>query len=141
MNKFGHLKKLEVKGREVRYTIYQVEGEPTLIMKPATEANKPYFNAVLRRSKKNMRAINAGSVNSGIIAENREEDRNLFPKHVITGWEDVTDSSGEPVPYTEEDCRDYLEALPDWVFDDVRAFASNPAQISQALAEEEGAKK
>ena len=121
---FSHLKKLEVKDKTAEYSIDQIEGEPTFVMKPATEANKPYFNALLKQSRKKVRAVQVGSVNSKLIKENRAEDRELFPKYVIVDWKNVTDNKGKKSPFTEENCAQYLEALPDWSFDLVRAFAS-----------------
>ena len=46
--------------------------------------------------------------------KNREQDRDLFPKFVIVGWDGVLDSDGEPVEFTKENCADLLAALPDW---------------------------
>lgn len=139
---FEHLKKLDLKGKEAKYVIHQLANEPYLMMKPATEANKPYFNEVLRRSKKNMRAVQAGSFSIAMMDENRAQDRKLYPKLIITGWGNVQDSEGILVPYSEENCKGFLEALPDWIFDDIRAFAGNSSAISQnALDLEEEAGK
>ena len=130
MSKFEHLGKLDVKDKNVvDYVIFQIESEPVLKLKPATEANKPYFNAVLRGSRKNMRAIRSGSINAIMLEENRAQDRELFPKHVVAGWEKVTDSDGKPVPFSEENCQDFLRALPDWIFDEIRDFAGNAANF------------
>ncbi len=66
MSDFSHLSRLHVEATDtVDYTFYQIEGEPTLQVAPATEANKPYFNAILRRGRKNVRALNAGNNASG----------------------------------------------------------------------------
>lgn len=122
---FDYLKALEVKSQTARFTIYQIVDEPVLIMKPATEANKPYFNAVLKRSRRNIRAVQSGSLSTALIAENRAEDRDLFPKFVVVDWDKVKDSAGEIVPFSQENCADFLEALPDWIFDEIRNFAGN----------------
>lgn len=137
MAKFGHLRKLEVKDKTVEYPLYQLAGEMVLIVKPATEANKPYFNEVLRRSKKNMRQISAGSIDSALIEQNRADDRKLFPEHVIVGWKNVVDSDKKIVPFTKEDCKDFLDSIPDWIFDDIRAFATNSSSIAQAAIQME----
>ena len=128
MTDFSYLKKLEVTGKTADYTIYQISGEPTLIMKPATEANKPFFNSVLRRSNRNLRAVKGG-INSKMIKENREEDRELYPKHIISGWKDVIDSKGKTVEFSEKDCADFIIAIPDWIFDDIRAFAGESSNF------------
>lgn len=130
MADFSQLSRLDIGVAEtVDYTLYQIEGEPTLQLAPATEANKPYFNAVLRRSRKNVRALNAGSITTGMIASNREEDRLLYVAHIVKGWNDVTDAKGKEVPFSADNARDFLNALPNWIFDDLRTFAGNPANF------------
>jgi hypothetical protein len=136
-NDFNHLRALEVRDKTAKCVIYQVKGEPFLVVKPATEANKPYFNAVLRRTKRNVRAVQASAISAAIIAENRDEDRELFPQHVIVGWGRVTDSSGQGVEFSEAACREFIEALPDWIFDEVRSFAGNSFNFTGDVIEVE----
>lgn len=141
MSNFSHLKKLDVKDRTAKYQIFQIEGEPTLIMKPATEANKPYFNSVLKKSRRKVKAVQAGALNSKMIQENRDEDRELFPKAVVIGWEGIVDNKGKEVPFTTEDCAQFLEALPDWIFDQVRNFAASSENFAYEVIDiEEKAK-
>lgn len=128
---FSHLQKLDVTNKTARYTIYQVSGEPVLILKPANEANKPYFNAVLKRSRRNVRAIQSGHVNQGMIAETRDKDRELFPKFVVVGWENVLDANGEKVPFSREVCEEFFRALPDWLFDEIRNFAGTSSNFAE----------
>lgn len=127
---FSHLKQLDVKNKTVDYPIYQIAGEPVLVLKPATEANKPYFNAVLKRSRRNIRAVQSGAINNKMLAENRDEDRELYPRHVIADWKGITDSKGKPVDFSVDACRSFLEALPDWVFDEIRNFAGSSANFT-----------
>jgi hypothetical protein len=134
---FSYLKKLEVKDRTARYDMFQISSEPVLIVRPATEANKPYFNAVLRKSRKNSRALRAGAINRAMITENREQDRELFPRYVIVGWENVVDVNGESVEFSPDNCRGFLDALPDWIFDDVRNFAGDSANFVDELPDAE----
>lgn len=134
---FSHLKNLDVKDRTARFPIHQIAGAPALIMKPATEANKPYFNAVLKRSRRNVRALKAGAINQVMIAENREQDRELFPKFVVTGWEGVTDSKGKEAEFNRENCEAFLRALPDWIFDEVRDFAGNSVNFTEDMQDAE----
>jgi hypothetical protein len=128
---FSHLKQLDVKDKTTKYTIYQVHGEPSLILKPANEANKTYFNAILKRSRRNVKAIQAGHVNQVMISEAREKDRALFPRCVVVGWENVQDAEGQDVPFSREACADFLQALPDWLFDEIRNFAGNSANFAE----------
>ena len=139
---FGHLKKLDIKDKTINYPIIEIQGEftPTLKIKPATQSNSPYFNAILRKSKSKIGSIQSGNVNINMLDENRNEDRKLFPKHVITGWEDVTDSSGKPVPFSFANCNDFVKALPDWIFDKIRNFAATSENFVEVINVEEKAK-
>lgn len=135
---FSHLKALEVTpDKTSRYTLHQitVNGKtPTLIVAPATEANKPYFNALLKRAGKSARQVRAGAVNAGLIEENREEDRDLYPKYIVKSWEDMPDGkTGEDVKFNLKDCEEFLAQLPDWLFDDVRNYCGNPANFAEVM--------
>ncbi len=125
MTQFDHLARLRPAGQS-DLTLYQIRGEPTLTMKPAAEANKPYYTALIKRNSRNSRRVAAGKVNAKMLKQSRDEDRELFAKYVIVGWADVMDSAGESVGFSKENCYDYLKALPDWLFDEVRQFASEP---------------
>lgn len=127
MSKFGYLQKLEVSAtRVVTYDITEIDPQPKLSLVPATEANKPYFNAVLRRARKNNKSVQAGAVSVNLIEANRDEDRELYAQHIIKGWENVIDDKGKQVPFSPEVCLEYLRALPSDIFDSIREFASNP---------------
>ncbi len=137
MADFSHLTVLEVtQDATARYTLHQitVNGKtPTLIVAPATEANKPYFNALLKRAGKSAKAIRAGAVNSGMIEENRDEEQELYPRYIIKGWEDMIDAAGNEVDFSREECVDFLSKLPSWIFDDLRQFCGNPASFTELM--------
>lgn len=135
---FKYLEKLQVtKEMTVRFPLLMLEGDPVLILRPATSANKEYFNALLKRNRKNMRQIQAGDFNLGLVEENRDSDRTLYAKAVITDWEKVIDDQGEGAKFTSENVLAFLQALPDWVFDEVRAFATNPRNFVEDIIDEE----
>lgn len=145
MADFSHLKDLDVSTERVaRFTLHQiaVNGKtPTLLVAPATEANSAYFNALLKRANKSARAVRAGNINTGMIAENREEDRELYPRHVVKGWEDMVDGkTGEDVKFDRDECVNFLANLPDWLFDDIRNFCGNPANFVETVDIETQAK-
>lgn len=130
MTQFAHLKKLDVSGTQTaEFHMHAIDGEPVLVMAPAMESNKPYFNASLKSSRKNMRSIRNGNVSAGMLDETRETDRELYAAHVVKGWKNVTDASGKPVQFTREVCAEFLAALPNWLFDEVREFAGTPANF------------
>lgn len=127
-------------GRTAKLVMHQISvggNTPYLVLKPATDATKAYYNHVLKRSGKNARQVAAGAINAGMIEENRKEDRELYPLHIIIGWgyedEDGTDhpgvmpdAEGADTKFSPDACRDFINALPNWLFDDVRQFAGNP---------------
>lgn len=138
MSKFEHLKKLSPSAdKEVPYPLVQIEGEPVLIMVQATEANKKYYNALLKKNSMSIRRLRSQRFNAGMLAENRNTDRDLFPKFIIKNWEKVVDADGVDVPFTVEDARDFILALPDHIFDDVRNFASDPVNFVDEPLDEE----
>jgi hypothetical protein len=117
---FSHLLRLHVEGgRTSAFELSDVHGNPVLHGVLAGEPNKPYFNALLKRSaKKRLRAGKPVTVDE--VKENRDHDRDLFPRMVLKRWERVVDSAGQPVPFNEENCRAFLGMLPDHIFDSVR---------------------
>jgi hypothetical protein len=139
MSKFNHIREQRIKGdKTVEYFLDQisVNGKtPVLVVRPATEANKPYFNAQIKRSARTARRVSSGKITAAVIEQNRNEDRDLFPQHVIVDWRNVCDGEGNPVPFSKPDCADFLDALPDWVFDDLRNFCSAPGNFSPELEE------
>lgn len=110
------------------FTLYGVElvgsdGQartPTLTVRHAGESNKPYFNEMLRRAEHLARR--KAKVTVELIKDNRERDRDLYPQHVVIGWNDVVDASGHPVSFNKEDCKTFLSSLPDDMFDELREF-------------------
>lgn len=143
MADFKHIQGLDFTSEDTaEFPIYQivVNGKtPVLLLAPATDANKPYFNALLRRANKNVRVVRSGGVNIGMLEENRAEDLELFPKYVVRGWKDVIGNEGEEVKFNVEDCTKFLAALPSWIFDEIRNFAGNPASFSDILEVETNA--
>lgn len=124
---FKNLKKLDVRDGSVRYPLVQIEGEPFLLVRPATEANKPFFNAVMKRSKTSIRRLRAGKFDAATLAAHREEDRELYPQHIITGWGKVVDDDGKLVEFSQEKCAEFITQLPNWIFDELREFCGNPS--------------
>lgn len=131
-NKFAHLEKYAVKGETLTwFTLHQVAGGPKLQIAPATEANKPFFNALLRRQRKNVRALQSNSITTELLDDSREEDRSLYAKFIVRDWRNVVDSKGKTVPFSHDNALAFLQALPDWLFDDLRQYAGNPANFTE----------
>lgn len=125
MADFSKLKKTKLDSAE--YTFWNIEGEPVLIVRPAAESNKPYFNEVLRRA--DQLAKRKLKVTVELIKDNRDRDRDLYPKFVVIGWRNVNDANGTPVAFSREDCEAFLRAIDDDEFDALREFCRDGASF------------
>ncbi len=127
MTNFNHLKEKDVRQDTTsRFELYMIDGSPTLILAPATEANKSYFNKILALSRKMSGIVAAGGLNTAMLDETRSLDKSLYPGLIIQGWENVRDDKGIAVEFSPEECSQFLAQLPNWIFDDIRAYASKP---------------
>ncbi len=145
MTNFNQLKSLDVDiNSRSKFTLFMVEGDPVLILRPATQVNKAYFNRVLKSSRKFAGAVNAGAISTAVLNEARELNKELYPKEVIVGWERVVDSKNKPVEFTQADCKDFVDALPTWIFDEICTYAAQAGnfvnQIDVESAEKNSAK-
>lgn len=131
MADFSYLKKLDVTNKVQECVLFRLDGKPTLLVKPATENNKPFYNAVLRKARKTQKAVAAGAIDVNLLSSNRDDDRQLYSELIITGWKGIIDASGKPVEFNQVNCLEFLHALPDYIFDeDVRQFCTNPANFT-----------
>ena len=130
MSQFEHLEAYDPKGQTAEFYL-PIKGRPTLTMRSAGQSNPPYFNAISRQNAKTgqTRRLALGQLDTDTIEVNRQQDRELFPRHVITGWSKIVDKDSNPVAYTAEACREFLDALPDWIMDEIRNFACIPANF------------
>ena len=84
---FGYLAEMDLYGIELP------NGQvPVLIGKHGGETNKPYANAIVKSSVQQSKIVRAGKMNVAMLQRNRDEDRLLYSKHVITGWRGVCDA-------------------------------------------------
>ena len=136
MNDFSYLSKLNVStGSTSEYTMFEITGEPVIILGPATEVNKPYFNAFLKRTRRSLAKGN--DITPETMARNRDDDRALYPQFVMKGWRNVVDSEGKPVPFSVEAATEFVKQLPDWLFDGMRNHATSPRNFFHGVDVEE----
>jgi len=142
MADFSQLKQFDVSSdATASYSMGQIAtGDfiPTLTVKPASDANKLYFNAALKGSAKNRRALK-GQITSALLDETRGEDIERYARFVVVGWKDVYDADGDAVPFDQQNVRDFLNAIPAWVFDDLRAFCAEPTNFVDLVDAEDTA--
>ena len=110
----------------------------------AGESNPPYWNAQLKRQGKRLAvtqaAVKAGNIDNELVKRAREDDRELYPLHVIKGWKNVFDAEGKPVKFTTADCIGLLNHLPNEVMEDLRTFYGAHINFTgEALTLEEAA--
>ena len=139
---FEHLKNLEViTDARINYELPEIPGTPTLVLLSATSDNKAYFNAMLRsakNSKPGHKGKRMSATDPAVTRMAREADRKDYPGNVIVDWNGVVDSDGNEVPFSEENCADFLSALPDWLFDNIRNTASVPTNFVKGFDQDEG---
>jgi hypothetical protein len=93
-----------------------------LTLKFAGDGNKGWVNATTKHTLKhnlNRRGIDPVELNRLVV----QRDLDLYPQHVVVGWENVFDTAGEAVPFSHGACAEFLRAIPSWIFDEVRLFA------------------
>jgi len=123
---FSNVKRAEVtRTATAQFTFYRLEGQPTLEVRPATEANPDYMRAMLKGAKEALRRVRGGDLSPEVLEENRAKDRKLFPEHVVVGWPKAPiDAKGKPVPFSKDACAAFLAALPYDMFNELRDHCS-----------------
>lgn len=113
-----------------RYYMPALGAKATLLLAPALECNSSYYNAMLKMSGQRQRQLQKSkSVQCADIDMARDEDRVLYPRYIIMGWEDVEGSDDNMVPYSRENAAKLCHQLPLELMDDLRAEASTPQRF------------
>lgn len=98
--------------------------------KIATDANKPYFNAMLKIGGKRIRAqARSTTLTTEMLDRNRADDAALYPRHVISGWGGILNEEGQEVEFSADACEAFFKQLVSeapWLFDRVRNFFASP---------------
>lgn len=134
MPDFSHLRALEQKLQPRQYRFDQIDGAPSVWFLPGTDANKVFMNESLRRA--NARAptrSRSRRVTTDTVAAARQEDREVIAFTCAQSW-DVRDAQGKTVEFSPQNCLEFFEALPDWIFDECRAFVVDPGNFVDAVA-------
>ena len=141
MTDFSHLQSLQVTSdKTAEYPLVEIEGDYVLVVRSANEGNKDYMNELLRLTGQG-RGQRRAKVKVDIKAMDamRDNDKILYPKHVIVGWKGVQDSKGKNVPFTAEAANDFIASLPNWIFDGLRGFANDPENFVLTIDSEDKA--
>lgn len=111
------------------YRLVQLEGDPTLTVAFAGEANTAYLNDLLKQSKESARKLQSLGATPAALEAQRDDARILYARHVVRGWSGVVDAQGVEVPFSPENCLAFLRALPGWIFDTIQRFCERPANF------------
>lgn len=138
MADFSYLNSLDVKNEVtaelILHWIVLPNGKsPSLIGRHAGQSNKPYYNAVFKTGIKQTKAMRKNRLTPEMTDENRDEDRVLYPKFVITGWNEMVDSNAQPVAFSQAECESFFKQLPDHIFDEVRDFFADVSNFTNVL--------
>lgn len=114
------------------FTFEDLEGQPGVLSRPATSANTRYNNVRMKalgkrtnQGRKKQR-ISVSSVNAA-----RREDAKMLANFCVTGWlTPPVDANKNPVPFTAANCAEFFLAIPDWMFDDYRAWVIEPTNFT-----------
>lgn len=109
-------------GAPVRIKVARAGGQNTAFSKALEKATRPHRKAL----------------QTGLL-DDKTADRlfkNVFADHVVLGWENVTNSAGENLPFNRENVLKLFEDLPD-LFTDLREQAANVALFREEIREED----
>lgn len=109
-----------------------IEGAPGVLSRPATSANTKYNNA---RMKALGKRTNQGRKKQRITVQSvhsaRIEDAKMLANYCVTGWvEAPVDNDKVPVPFSAQNCAEFFLAIPDWMFDEYRAWVTEPTNFT-----------
>lgn len=65
------------------------------------------------------------------LKESLDKDRDMYAGAVVRGWRYVSDDDGNEVPFSVDACREFLRALPDWVFRAIRVFCRDERNFTR----------
>jgi len=123
MANFSHLDDLAVDNSSTAEFIFsRIMGTPVLTVRPAHRVNRDFLNEMLSASKEVARRIGKLEHEDTDFDKVRENDADVFARCIVTGWRNVVDSDGNEVEFTRDNCREFLLAIPEDMFDNLRTF-------------------
>lgn len=135
MPDFSNYQALREDGTATReFKFRDIEGVPSIISRPATSANSKYNSARLKTLNQRVKGGRAKTkITPASVDEARREDAQMLSKYCATGWGTApVDAANQPVPFSAENCEAFLLAIPDWMFDEYRAWVSEPMNFVEA---------
>ncbi len=137
---FGHIMAdAKVKTDKARpYEFIDLKGAPKFFCLPATNENSAYRDSRVTRINRRRKDLKRGlNITVQLLDKSEAEDKELFARHCVTGWEGVKGKDNKPVPFSFEACKKFLDQLPDYVFEDFREWIQNPSNFLDADQEDD----
>lgn len=141
MSKFAsRVKKFNIQGRTARVYLPELQHPdqlttPWIDVKPTSQANRDYFNALLKLGTQLQRKKSSEALTVAAIKKDRLQQAALFRDHVIANWGEMMDDEGNVVDFSEDNVWELLSALvkdaPE-LFDKIRDVADNPSEFYEA---------
>ncbi len=134
MSDFSHLQALEVTEDDSphEFELYEIDTAPVLYVR-CTQSYAPYENRIRarrseieRKHRKAKKGKGRKRANDALLDLMRSPDREAYPGTIVYGWKTNKDANGIEVEYSEDTCRQFLNALPDWLFDRIRLYCMEP---------------
>lgn len=135
MADFSNVKAYQRVNEARRYTFDEIQlgdGLPPVWLDslPATQLNAPYHNEWLRRlTERREQSKGTLKVDGALMDASRAEDRELLARHCAQAWGNVVDAKGKSVEFSADEALQFMQALPDDVFDGYRAWVMTPANF------------
>lgn len=123
---FDHLKTREIAGKTVWLQIPYVGEGSCLQLRSATDSNKPYQNAMLKKAANRGRGVSGAAGRRLEVEQSRLDDRELYPVHVVSDWMGIVDDQGNTVPFSIEAATEFFKQIPSWILDRIRLFCMQP---------------
>ncbi len=121
---FGTDKNLERNGVRIEYSSGpEDKNPPTFIIARSGGANTKFNDEMENALRPMRRRLALDQVKNPEMAKITKD---VFCKTVLKGWENVTDDSGNPIEFNEQNARALFDKLPD-LFDDLEAQSRRAA--------------
>lgn len=120
---FNHLNPAGDKPVSYELDVQGLEEPILLDVLPALAVNKPLLNEQAKMHAKLQRKMGRKQeLSVKDLEELRSVIRRQYAQYVVKGWKNVLDASGEPVPFSVDNCHQFLMVLPDEMFDEIADF-------------------
>lgn len=136
---FKNLKRFDITQATAWVDMPELGPNARICVKPATDANSSYYNAMLKLAGRRVRQmVKTDEITAEDAAKNRDDDRRLYPRFIIETWENI-EADGKPgsdgvdddghVIFTPFVAKELCDKLPNHLMDKLRNTASTPERF------------